>query len=221
MSLRKSSSSRNGSKSEVLPSPNARRKCTPAPSRVGLDLISFLTGRIDIPAVYRSYSWRASRLCVKTFLSAFISGSISSCAVSTASHIAFFNASIPSPVGRIDIPAVYRSYSWRASRLCVKTFLSAFISVQRRLNFFLRRLNRIPHSLFQRLDPLTRDAGNLHERQSALLRGLLQSLNPRRILSRIDLRPHHNHRLLSHRFRKALQLPHHDLEIRHRIAPRP
>src|SRR5580700_6564930 len=154
MSLRKSSSKRNGSKSEVLPNPNARRKCTPAPSRVGLDLISFLTGRIDIPAVYRSYSWRASRLCVKTFLSAFISGSISSCAASTASHIAFFNASIPSPVGRIDIPAVYRSYSWRASRLCVKTFLSAFISVQRRLNFFLRRLNRIPHSLFQRIDSL-------------------------------------------------------------------
>src|SRR5215472_12437496 len=50
MSLRKSSSSRKGSKSDVLPKPNARRKCTPAPSRVGLDLTSRLTGRRDIQA---------------------------------------------------------------------------------------------------------------------------------------------------------------------------
>src|SRR5205814_800153 len=48
MSLRKSSSSRNGSNSEVLPKPNARRKCTPAPSRVGLASIIRLIGRIDI-----------------------------------------------------------------------------------------------------------------------------------------------------------------------------
>ena len=48
MSLRKSSSSRNGSKSDVLPKPNARRRCTPAPSRVGLALMSRLTGRMDI-----------------------------------------------------------------------------------------------------------------------------------------------------------------------------
>src|SRR6266581_1306889 len=48
MSLRKSSSRRNGSNSFVFPKPNARRRCTPAPSRVGLDLISRLTGRIDI-----------------------------------------------------------------------------------------------------------------------------------------------------------------------------
>src|SRR5271157_5021278 len=48
MSLRKSSRSRNGSKSEVLPNPNARRKCTPAPSSVGLDRTSRLMGRRDI-----------------------------------------------------------------------------------------------------------------------------------------------------------------------------
>src|SRR5580704_8382127 len=48
MSLRKSSSSRNGSKSEVLPKPNARRRCTPAPSSVGLDFTRRLTGRRDI-----------------------------------------------------------------------------------------------------------------------------------------------------------------------------
>src|SRR5579871_3257256 len=48
MSLRKSSSRRNGSKSEVLPKPNARRKCTPAPSRVGLASLSRRMGRIDI-----------------------------------------------------------------------------------------------------------------------------------------------------------------------------
>src|ERR1700730_10075198 len=50
MSLRKSSRRRNGSKSDVLPKPNARRRCTPAPSSVGLDLISRLTGRIDMIA---------------------------------------------------------------------------------------------------------------------------------------------------------------------------
>src|SRR5215470_13783841 len=48
MSLRKSSRRRNGSKSDVLPKPNARRNRTPAPSSVGLDLLSRLTGRIDI-----------------------------------------------------------------------------------------------------------------------------------------------------------------------------
>src|SRR5579883_2033607 len=48
MSLRKSSSRRNGSKSDVLPNPNARRRWTPAPSRVGLALMSRCTGRIDM-----------------------------------------------------------------------------------------------------------------------------------------------------------------------------
>src|SRR5947208_12011887 len=48
MSLRKSSSSRNGSKSEVLPKPNARRRCTPAPSSVGFAFTSRLIGLIDI-----------------------------------------------------------------------------------------------------------------------------------------------------------------------------
>src|SRR5215472_8068124 len=48
MSLRKSSRRRNGSKSDVLPNPNARRNRTPAPSSAGLDLLSRLTGRIDI-----------------------------------------------------------------------------------------------------------------------------------------------------------------------------
>src|SRR5438128_1769236 len=47
MSLRKSSNSKNGSKSEVLPKPKARRRCTPAPSMVGLALISFRIGRMD------------------------------------------------------------------------------------------------------------------------------------------------------------------------------
>src|SRR4051812_21204103 len=37
-----------GSKSEVFPKPKARRKCTPAPSSVGFDLLSFLTGLRDI-----------------------------------------------------------------------------------------------------------------------------------------------------------------------------
>src|SRR5215467_8608120 len=48
MSLRKSSSSRNGSKSLVFPKPKARRRCTPAPSRVGLDLMTRFMGRIDM-----------------------------------------------------------------------------------------------------------------------------------------------------------------------------
>src|SRR5205823_849020 len=48
MSLRKSSSNKNGSKSDVLPNPNARRRCTPAPSMVGLDVMSRLTGRMDM-----------------------------------------------------------------------------------------------------------------------------------------------------------------------------
>src|SRR5947207_15118502 len=60
MSLRKSSNSRNGSKSVVLPKPNARRKWTPAPSRVGLALTSRLTGRMDIlPSSTKVY--RAAR----------------------------------------------------------------------------------------------------------------------------------------------------------------
>src|ERR1041385_3223733 len=48
LSLRKSSSSRNGSNSLVSPKPKARRRCTPAPSSVGLDWMIFLTGRMDI-----------------------------------------------------------------------------------------------------------------------------------------------------------------------------
>ena len=32
----------------VLPKPKARRRCTPAPSMVGFDVITRLTGRIDI-----------------------------------------------------------------------------------------------------------------------------------------------------------------------------
>src|SRR5580704_8455467 len=39
---------RDGSKSDVLPNPKARRRCTPAPSSVGLNLMSRLTGRMDI-----------------------------------------------------------------------------------------------------------------------------------------------------------------------------
>src|ERR1700722_6206091 len=50
-SLRKSSSSRNGSKSLVFPKPKARRRCTPAPSMVGFDLRTRLTGRIDMFAL--------------------------------------------------------------------------------------------------------------------------------------------------------------------------
>src|ERR1039457_6867357 len=52
MSLRKSSNKRKGSKSVVLPKPNARRRWTPAPSRVGLDLITLWTGRMDILAPF-------------------------------------------------------------------------------------------------------------------------------------------------------------------------
>src|SRR5262249_20977572 len=52
-SLRKSSSSRNGSNSVVSPKPKARRRCTPAPSRVGLDDAMRLTGRIDMVAPRR------------------------------------------------------------------------------------------------------------------------------------------------------------------------
>src|SRR5574337_790598 len=52
MSFRKSSRRRNGSKSEVLPKPNARRRCTPAPSRVGLALTRRLMGRMDISFSY-------------------------------------------------------------------------------------------------------------------------------------------------------------------------
>src|SRR6185503_17320518 len=48
LSLRKSSSSRNGSNSLVSPKPKARRRCTPAPSMVGLDSMIFFTGRMDM-----------------------------------------------------------------------------------------------------------------------------------------------------------------------------
>src|ERR1035438_4918685 len=47
-SLRKSSSSRNGSNSVVSPKPKARRRCTPAPSIVGFDETMRLTGRMDM-----------------------------------------------------------------------------------------------------------------------------------------------------------------------------
>src|SRR6202050_5488827 len=62
-SLRKSSSSRKGSKSDVLPKPNARRRCTPAPSRVGLAFTRRFTGRMDIPKVYKTHD----KLWKKTF----------------------------------------------------------------------------------------------------------------------------------------------------------
>src|SRR5262249_17103042 len=52
MSFRKSSRSRNGSNSDVLPNPNARRKCTPAPSSVGLDLLSRLIGLMDMSCLH-------------------------------------------------------------------------------------------------------------------------------------------------------------------------
>src|SRR6185312_3199834 len=48
LSLRKSSSNRNGSNSCVSPKPKARRRCTPAPSIVGCDSMIFFTGRIDM-----------------------------------------------------------------------------------------------------------------------------------------------------------------------------
>src|SRR4249920_3005469 len=48
LSLRKSSSSRKGSNSEVLPNPKARRRCTPAPSMVGFDFASRLIVRTAI-----------------------------------------------------------------------------------------------------------------------------------------------------------------------------
>src|SRR5208283_130348 len=41
---------RNGSNSDVLPKPNALRRCTPAPSRVGFALTSRFTGRMDMGA---------------------------------------------------------------------------------------------------------------------------------------------------------------------------
>src|SRR5436309_5849060 len=50
MSLRKSSRRRNGSNSDGSPKPKARRRCTPAPSSVGLERTSRLTGRMDIRA---------------------------------------------------------------------------------------------------------------------------------------------------------------------------
>src|SRR5215467_6212996 len=48
LSLRKSSSSRNGSNSVVSPKPKARRSLTPAPSRVGRDSMMRLTARMDM-----------------------------------------------------------------------------------------------------------------------------------------------------------------------------
>src|SRR5947199_1484147 len=62
MSLRKSSSSRKGSNSDGSPKPKARRRCTPAPSSVGLERTSRLTGRMDIEASYEIISLAASRL---------------------------------------------------------------------------------------------------------------------------------------------------------------
>src|ERR1017187_3425858 len=37
-----------------MPKPKARRRCTPAPSRVGLDFMSRFTGRIDIGTLPKS-----------------------------------------------------------------------------------------------------------------------------------------------------------------------
>src|SRR5580698_10462093 len=53
MSLRKSSRRRKGSKSVVLPKPKARRRWTPAPSMVGLDLMTLWTGRMDMVCSFR------------------------------------------------------------------------------------------------------------------------------------------------------------------------
>src|ERR1700691_5336664 len=39
---------RNGSKSDVSPKPKARRSLTPAPSMVGTDWLTRLTGRMDM-----------------------------------------------------------------------------------------------------------------------------------------------------------------------------
>src|SRR5580704_16252153 len=50
-SLRKSSSSRNGSNSLVPPKPKARRRCTPAPSIVGFDETILFTGRMDMTLI--------------------------------------------------------------------------------------------------------------------------------------------------------------------------
>src|SRR5687767_3547622 len=47
-SLRKSSNNRNGSNSLVSPNPNPRCSLTPAPSMVGVDATTRLTGRKDI-----------------------------------------------------------------------------------------------------------------------------------------------------------------------------
>src|SRR3954471_9922620 len=62
MSLRKSSSRRNGSNSDGSPKPKARRRCTPAPSSVGLERTSRLTGRMDMGASYGIIISAASRL---------------------------------------------------------------------------------------------------------------------------------------------------------------
>src|SRR5262245_57749314 len=53
LSLRKSSKSRNGSKSMVLPNPNARRRWTPAPSIVGFDWLTRLMALMDILRLLR------------------------------------------------------------------------------------------------------------------------------------------------------------------------
>src|SRR5512145_1015034 len=53
-SLRKSSNSRNGSKSPVFPNPNARRSFTPAPSTVGVAWMIRLIGRMDMALPPRS-----------------------------------------------------------------------------------------------------------------------------------------------------------------------
>src|SRR4051794_27878546 len=62
MSLRKSSSRRKGSNSDGSPKPNARRRCTPAPSSVSLERTSRLTGRMDMEASYGIIISAASRL---------------------------------------------------------------------------------------------------------------------------------------------------------------
>src|SRR6266849_9287228 len=56
MSLRKSSRRRNGSKSDVAPKPNARRRRTPAPSTVGLAFTRRFTRLVDIGSPF--CSWR-------------------------------------------------------------------------------------------------------------------------------------------------------------------
>src|SRR6185437_9004344 len=69
-SLRKSSSSRNGSNSLVLPKPNARSSRTPAPSSVGFVLIISFTARNDILPSLSQLPCQPERSCPRQASSA-------------------------------------------------------------------------------------------------------------------------------------------------------